>query len=129
MPRFVALLRGINVGGKNMLPMRELVALFGDAGCKDVSSYIKSGNVAFSASRRVAKTVATAVEASIAKRFSLRVPVVLRSADELEEVSRKNPFLEAGAAPETLHVMFLSDRPDPKSVAALDPRRSPPDEF
>ena len=51
----VALLRGINVGGKNRMPMKELVALFVDAGCEDVRTYIQSGNVLFRAGRQGAK--------------------------------------------------------------------------
>ncbi|MEO8874950.1 MAG: DUF1697 domain-containing protein, partial [Polyangiaceae bacterium] len=50
LPRFVALLRGINVGGRNMLPMKTLIGLFEKAGCSDVKTYIQSGNVVFSAS-------------------------------------------------------------------------------
>jgi uncharacterized protein (DUF1697 family) len=55
--------------------------------------------------------------------------VVTRTAGELRGVLRGNPFLRAGAEAETLHVMFLADRPTPARVAALDSRRSPPDEF
>jgi uncharacterized protein (DUF1697 family) len=69
------------------------------------------------------------VTAAIAERFSLRVPVITRTADELREVSEHNPFLAAGGAPSTLHVMFLADHPSPARAAALDPQRSPGDSF
>ena len=129
MPKHVALLRGINVGGKNKLPMRELAAMFTAAGCTDVTTYIQSGNVVFSASPAVAKTVAAFVVKRIEKDHGLRVPVLLRSAVELERVMRENPFLAAGAAPDKLHVMFLADAPKRAAVSALDANRSPPDAF
>ena len=127
--KYVALLRGINVGGKNLLAMKELIAMVGDAGGTDVVTYIQSGNVVFRASAATAKKVPAALERAITKRFGHRVPVVMRTAAELMAVVRNNPFLTAGAAPDTLHVAFLADMPVAANVAALDPRRSPPDAF
>src|SRR5712692_9552134 len=126
---YIALLRGINVGGKNKLPMQELVAMFVDAGCDDARSYIQSGNVIFRAGPSVAEQLPGRIATQIAKRYGYRTPVVLRTAEQLGDVVANNPFLPAGAAEETLHVMFLADRPDPRRVADLDPDRSPPDAF
>jgi uncharacterized protein (DUF1697 family) len=125
----VALLRGINVGGKNKLPMKDLAALFAAAGCTDVKTLIQSGNVVFRAGAKVAKNVPAVVQAAIAKRFGLTVPVLTRSAEELAAVVTGNPFLAAGADPGLLHVAFMSTAPSADAVAALDPRRSPPDEL
>jgi len=125
----VALLRGINVGGKNKLPMRDLGALFAAAGCDDVQTVIQSGNVVFRARPAVARGLPDAVAAAIRDRFGLRVPVVVRTAEELRRVVRANPFLAAGADPATLHVAFLRELPSATRVALLDPGRSPPDEF
>ncbi|MGH2369380.1 MAG: DUF1697 domain-containing protein [Chloroflexota bacterium] len=129
LPAHVALLRGVNLGGKNKLPMKELVAMFADAGCADVRSYIQSGNVVFRASESLAAQVPALVTATIAERFGFRVPIVLRTADELREVSEDNPFLAVGADPSALHVVFLADDPGPERTAALDPQRSPGDAF
>lgn len=126
---YVALLRGINVGGKNKLPMAELVELFSAAGCADVRTYIQSGNVVFVASRATAERIPEVIAAKIAARFGLRVPIVLRSADEVLKVASTNPFLKRGAAPESLHVAFLAKGPDRRHAAALDPERSPGDSF
>lgn len=128
-PSHVALLRGINVGGKNKLPMKDLAALFGEAGCVDVRTYIQSGNVLFRAPAPVAARLAVDARKRIAERFGLRVPVVLRSGEELRAVARGNPFLAAGAEAGSLYVMFLADAPAAARVARLDPARSPGDEF
>ncbi len=125
----VALLRGINVGGRNRLPMADLAAVFAAEGCAEVRTYIQSGNVLFLAPAARAGGLAGAVEGAIAARFGFRVPVVIRTASDLARVARGNPFLAAGADPATLHVAFLAGPPAPARVAALDPRRSPPDAF
>lgn len=126
---YVALLRGINVGGKRPVPMKALAPIFADAGCRDVRTYIQSGNVVYSASVAVAKRVASTVADAIAERFGFDVPVVTRTASELEAVAANNPFLERGADTKTLHIGFLMNRPTRAGIAALDPDRSAPDEF
>ena len=126
---YVALLRGVNVGGKNKLPMKDLVAMFSSAGCADPRNYIQSGNVVFRASPRLASTVGEVIGARIEERFGFRPPLVVRSATALREVAGANPFLARGADPDSLHAAFLSVAPDAARVAALDPARSPPDEF
>jgi uncharacterized protein (DUF1697 family) len=125
----VALLRGINLGGRQV-PMKELAALFEKEGrCRDVRTYIQSGNVVYRAAAADAARVAARLEAALKARFGFEVPVVTRTAGELAEVARKNPFLRAGADPVRLHVSFLAAVPTAARVAALDPTRSPPDEF
>lgn len=125
----VALLRGINVGGNNKLPMAELVKLVEAAGGRDVSTYIQSGNAIFQASAAVAKRMPAALAAAIAKHHRLAIPVVTRTGAELAAILAANPFVHAGVLPEKLHVMFLAATPTPKAIATLDPARSPPDEF
>jgi uncharacterized protein (DUF1697 family) len=126
---FVALLRGINVGGKNKLPMKDLVAMFERAGCVETRHYIQSGNVVFEAPPSLAAKMPAVVQAAIQKELGLRVPVLVRSAKELRAVAAGNPFLAAGADRDALHVMFLADAPSKAAIAALDPARSPPDTF
>lgn len=126
---YVALLRGINVGGRNLLPMAELVELFTAEGCAQVRTYIQSGNVLFRASRPLAARLPGRIAAAVAERKGFAVPVVLRTARELQAVLAGNPFVVRGAAAEALHVLFLAGRPAPARVATLDQGRSPPDEF
>lgn len=124
----VALLRGINLGGRQ-LPMKDLVAMFERAGCVKVRSYIQSGNVVFEAPEKVAAGISAVVEKAIRNRFKYDAPVVVRSASELATVARKNPFLADGTDPKSLHVAFLASVPPTASVRGLDPKRSPGDEF
>lgn len=126
---YVALLRGINVGGKNKLPMRSLVTIFEAAGCLDVRTYIQSGNVVFRAGSTDVSGLAAAVSAAIASEFGIKVPVIPRSAAEMAAVATANPFIDAGVAEEMLHVYFLADAPSGGAVAKLDPTRSPGDTF
>jgi len=128
-PVHVALLRGINVGGKHPVPMPELAALFAGAGCGDVRTYIQSGNVIFRADAALAARLPALAAEAIRERFGFPVPVVLRRADELAAAAAANPFLAEGAEPKALHVAFLADAPAPAAVAGLEPDRSPPDRF
>ena len=125
----VALLRGINVGGKNRLPMKELAAMFVDVGCEDVRTYIQSGNVLFRTEPTLGKDIPSLISASILSRFGYRVPVVTRTAQELQEIVQSNPFVETSAEADKLHVVFLAELPDGGHVETLDPNRSPADEF
>ncbi len=125
----VALLRGINLAGKNRLPMKDLAALFSGAGCGAVTTYIQSGNVVFEASPALARRIPSLIEKAIADDFGYQVPVVMRTGAELGRILRGNPFLRAGADAGTLHVAFLADTPAAARVKALDPDRSPPDAF
>ncbi len=125
----VALLRGINVGGKNILPMKDLVALFVEVGCSEVSSYIQSGNVIFRARPALVAGLSALIGKGIADRFGIRVPVVIRTAEELRDIARGNPFLKTKADPAMLHVAFLADVPSAPRVAMLDANRSPPDAY
>jgi uncharacterized protein (DUF1697 family) len=83
MARYVALLRGINVGGKNLIGMTDLAACFRDAEYRDVRTYIQSGNVLFTADRVATPDLEDAVEKMLEERFKLPILVVIRSRDEL----------------------------------------------
>ena len=126
---YVFLLRGINVGGRNKLLMRELAAMFVEAGCEDVRTYIQSGNVVFRADPSFAVGLSARITTAIAASHGYQIPVVIRTAADLARVVRGNPLLADGADPTKLYVGFLAEAPDPAKVARLDPDRSPPDAF
>ncbi len=88
-----------------------------------------SRNVIFWADPHVVASLSAVMTARIAERFGYRVPVIVRTAAQIGDVMRHNPFVAEGAAPETLHVVFLADLPSAGGVAVLDPDRSPPDAF
>lgn len=124
---YVALLRGINVGGKNKLPMKDLAAMFRKAGCTDVETFIQSGNVLFNAPAKVAKQITSVIPAEIEKRFGHRPPFVMRTAAQLSAAIAGNPFAQLDE--DLLYVMFLARTPDAERVGGLDAARSAPDEF
>jgi uncharacterized protein (DUF1697 family) len=126
---YVALLRGINVGGKRPLSMKRLAEVFVLAGCSDVRTYIQSGNVVFRARPAVAAKLSSVLSSTIAKMAGFDVPVVLRSLDELRSAVKQNPFLRAGVDPAECHLMFLMDVPESAKVKKLSATRSPTDEF
>ena len=126
---YVALLRGINVGGKNMLPMKDLAAIFSKARCTAVETYIQSGNVVFCADPKVAAGIPAVITKAITARSKMSIPVVVRSAAELRRVVKNNSFVQRGMDVDKLHVAFLAGAPTAAAVAALDAKRSPPDEF
>jgi uncharacterized protein (DUF1697 family) len=128
-PFHIALLRGINVGGKNKLPMKTLVTFFESEGCEAVATYIQSGNVVFRAKPALAQTLSQRIPACIKKNLGFDIPVLIRSATEIIKLPKLNPFLKAGADLDTLHVMFLSDAPSAAALAGLDLKRSPGDSF
>src|SRR5690606_5105321 len=105
--RYVALLRGINVSGKNRLAMKDLVAICERCGCTSVTTYIQSGNVVYDAPKDVGDAIAKA----ITKAHKLDVPVVVRTDKELAAVVKANPYVKAGVDGGELHVMFLADAP------------------
>jgi uncharacterized protein (DUF1697 family) len=125
----VALLRGVNVGGANRLAMRDLKAIFEDAGCTEVTTIIQSGNVLFEAAPSIVRELAPAVAGRIRAQYGLETPVILRSGAELRGIADGNPFIRAGVDEASLHVMCLATRPAERDIAALDAQRSPPDAF
>jgi uncharacterized protein (DUF1697 family) len=112
MASHVALLRGINVGGRNkvsMAELREVVAALGHTG---VTTYIQSGNVLFSTADTDNAKLAAALETAIEDRFGLWSSVVVLSRDELAEVLAANPYPDK-PDPRLVHVVFLNGEPPP----------------
>lgn len=128
-PTHVALLRGINVGGKHILPMAELVHMFEEAGAVGVRTYIQSGNVVFSATPTAAKRLVRRVEETIQKERGFEARIMTRTCEEVADVARRNPLVTTACDPKRHHVGFLAEAPDPARIAGLDPHRSPGDRF
>lgn len=123
MPVHVAMLRGINVGGHKKIKMDQLRFSFEQLGFEHVQTYIQSGNVVFKSAKASPAALCKKIEAKIVDDFGHSVSVVVRTADEMQQVITGNPFLkQKGIDPEKLHVMFLSREPGAdavKQVASL----------
>jgi uncharacterized protein (DUF1697 family) len=110
MARVIALLRGVNVGGHNKIKMETLRALCDSLGCTNTQTYVQSGNVVFSTSKRNLSSLSSEIESAIESELGFRPSVMLRIASELREVVARNPFpAEAATDPAHLAVFFLSD--------------------
>ena len=129
MAAWVALLRGINLGGHHRVPMAELRSLVAELGHGDVATYVQSGNLVFTAAdTRAADDITAELEAAIESRFGFGVPVLLRSRHEIERIAARHPFEDREDEPAKLHVFFLAGDPDPRRLAAWHPERYAPDE-
>jgi uncharacterized protein (DUF1697 family) len=132
---YIALLRGINVGGKNKVKMADLKRSFEAIGLGRVQTYIQSGNVLFESDEEEAP-LRRRIEAQIAADFGIQLVVVLRTAAELERLAGNCPFsaediAEADAASdaESLYVALLLEAPAPERVEQLSAYSTPDDRF
>lgn len=120
--QYVALLRGINVGGNTKVSMAVLKQVFEKLGFSDVSTYINSGNVIFSSDRNDTATIVADIEEAILAAFGFRVPVVVRSQQQLEEVLANVPGEWENNTEQKTDIIFLWDEVDsPESRDALAP--------
>ena len=129
MTTYVALLRGINVGGHTKVGMDDLRRLFVALGHADVKSYVQSGNVLFSSPVEESSRLVGDIQRRIARDLGVTVTVLLRTRDDLAHVVANNPFLSRETDLAKLHVTFLADAPDHERVARLDTPSGGPDEF
>jgi uncharacterized protein (DUF1697 family) len=120
MTTYVALLRGINVGGHKRISMADLRDLLTRMGLADVRSLLQSGNLVFGANGRTATQLERLLEAEAEKRLGLQTDFFVRTAKEWKNVVAHNPFpKEAASDPGHLVVMFLKDTPSVTGVKAL----------
>ncbi|MBW3539968.1 MAG: DUF1697 domain-containing protein [Planctomycetes bacterium] len=126
---WIALLRGINVGGKNLLPMKELVAIFEEAGCNHVETYIQSGNVVFRSKERDAATLARTISREVKSRHGFQPQVMLLTLNDIEKAVAGNPFPEAADEPKSLHLFFLANKADDPDLDGLEKLRAESERF
>ena len=125
MKTYICLLRGINVGGHNSLPMKELTALLEALGLSDVKSYIQSGNVVFRGKSKAVSRLATEIAAGIEKRKGFEPKVLILRPEDVERAIAGNPFPEAEDEPKTLHVGFLDTKPSKPDLKKLESMKKP----
>jgi uncharacterized protein (DUF1697 family) len=126
---YVALMRGINVGGGRRITMNDLRNLISDLGHSDVLSYVQSGNIVFKADEPDPAVLSAAIEERIATELGLDVAVLIRTSKELTSITKRNPFTEREENPKALHVTFLEDAPTKSVVANLPDRTGGTDEL
>ena len=120
MTTFVALLRGINVGGHKQVAMADLRALLARLGFADGQSLLQSGNLVFRSEGKTGGQLERLLEAEAAKRLRLETEFFVRSATEWNAIVAHNPFpREAERDPARLVAMALKDPPGAKAVKAL----------
>jgi uncharacterized protein (DUF1697 family) len=124
MPTSVAMLRGINVSGHNIIRMERLRAVFEDLGFAQVRTYVQSGNVIFETDDPPTG-LAAKIERKILDEFGFEVPVLTKSAKELKDIIKRNPFVKEPEIDQSkLHVTLLSDDPPRNALGALEPLAS-----
>jgi len=127
MKTYLALFRGINVGGNNILPMKDLVKILEGMGFKDVRIYIQSGNAVFrSASLKMDKT-AKEIGLSISKSHGFVPKVIILEISELKQAIDKNPFQTSEG--KALHFFFLESQPKNPDLKALTDVKTKSEEF
>lgn len=127
MNTYIALFRGINVGGKNILPMKSLVNILEDMGCENVKTYIQSGNVVFQIKQGKPNKIVEKIRLKILKNYSFKPKVLLLDLADLHDAIDNNPFeTKDGKA---LHFFFLASHPESPDLEQLFAIKSDSEEF
>lgn len=110
---FISMLRGVNVGGHNMIKMDELRGVYESVGLQQPQTYVQSGNVVFRAKDQKLSQLGNRIEDAIESKFGFRPAVILRTASEMKGVIARNPFAGRNDIhPGKLVIMFLGSDPD-----------------
>lgn len=130
MPKYVALLRGINVSGQKMIKMDHLRSMFETMNFHSVSTYIQSGNVVFDGAEEEKKALEGRIESELARVFGFDVTVIVRTPIQLEQIVRDNPYKAVNKAEnEQIYVSFLSQSPTAAAIDKLASFRNDIDDF
>jgi uncharacterized protein (DUF1697 family) len=116
--RYIALLRGINLGGANQMKMDDLKAVFSELGFESVKSYINSGNLAFDTKKTSETKLIDIIETAVETRFGRRVHIMVREQKDIERIVKANPFDGQYESHKHMHVLFLKE-PMPAEKAEL----------
>ncbi|WP_405588989.1 DUF1697 domain-containing protein [Streptomyces sp. NBC_01190] len=126
---YIALLRGINVGGRNKVPMPVLRDLIAGLGGSRVRTHLQSGNAVFTHALRDPLRLAADLEQALSAELGLTVPVLVRAREDLRRVVAGNPFTMDAIDGSRFMVVFLSGPVPLDRLAAIDPAAYAPDEF
>ena len=107
--RYIALLRGINVGGNTMIKMSELKAVFEQLGLENVATYINSGNIAFDSKAVPEASLVISIQEAISKAFGRDISTMVREREDIERILASNPFTGQYESHKEMHVLFLKE--------------------
>jgi uncharacterized protein (DUF1697 family) len=129
--KYIALLRGINVGGKRKVKMADLLAMCEEIGLKEVRTYIQSGNIVFESPEEDTSVLGKSLQEQIMATFGFEVPVMVMTQAYLQQVAENNPFLKLNKDLDTklLHVTFLAEQPAEDLIKVLVEKDYGTDEF
>ena len=125
----IALFRGINVGGRNKLPMKELVSELESLGLSDVRTYIQSGNVVFRGSAQKPAGLSGRIAAAVEASHGFRPRVIVLTLEELRAAVAGSPFPKAEASDRTVHLFFLAEGPADPDLAKMDAAKVASEEY
>lgn len=125
----IAFFRGINVGGRNRLAMKDLLQLFERIGIHGARTYIQSGNVAFRCTRQQRPDIARRIADAIRQEHGFEPKVQVITIQELEHAVAANPFMDARKDPTNLHLWFLKDVPENPDIGTLDRLKTATERF
>lgn len=126
---YIALFRGINVGGRNSLSMKELASIFESLGGCNVRTYIQSGNVVFQSVRKTGSTLAKKIGTEVGNRHGFEPHVLVMGLSDIESAMKHNPFPEAEADPRSLHLGFLAAIPKSPDLKRLESLKKDSERF
>jgi uncharacterized protein (DUF1697 family) len=124
---YIALFRGINVGGKNLLPMKDIVAIFDTMNYENIQTYIQSGNVVFQAKNTISETSAGEIGKLILDKKGFEPKILLLSLEELRDAIANNPFATDNG--KALHLFFLESQPHEPNSEQLESIKAKSEEF
>lgn len=129
MPRFVAFLRGVNVGKGKRVRMAKLRELLAALGYRDVRTLLNSGNAIFESKARSTTALATRIQAAIAESLHVEVPVIVKSSEEMAAIQAENTLTKVATDPSRLLAAFTARAEALRALAVLAPLASLPERF
>jgi len=127
---YIALLRGINVSGKNLIKMKELTVHLASLKYNNIKTYIQSGNIIFASDEKENIVLEKEIKQLIDDKFGLKVPVLVKTAAEMKTVFENNPFINnRNLDIDKMHVTFLSEAPVKENILKLVESKIETDEF
>jgi uncharacterized protein (DUF1697 family) len=131
MPKYISLLRGINVGGNRKILMADLKILYSRLGFQNIATYIQSGNVVFETTAADTEQIAQSIAQAIQTQYGFDVPTMVIAAADMHKIAAENPFLAADSDTpiERLHVTFLAKAPAEAALQKIATYHYAPDIF